>query len=119
MFDPQIGLALKSMHENVAAPWTVESLAAACGMSQSVFAQKFKDLVSEAPLEYLTNRRMQKAIAILRDKDKKLCGVAKCDFVPAVTSPAFRRCADPQTTCTGDPENVERHRCRCVRQPSA
>jgi hypothetical protein len=26
VFDPQIGLALKSMHENVAAPWTVETL---------------------------------------------------------------------------------------------
>ncbi len=77
VFDPQIGLALKSMHENVAQPWTVESLAAACGMSRSAFAQKFKDLVREAPLEYLTNWRMQKAIALLRDEDKKLFGVAK------------------------------------------
>jgi AraC-like DNA-binding protein len=49
VFDPQIGLALKSMHDNVAAPWTVESLAAACGMSRSAFAHKFKDLVGEAP----------------------------------------------------------------------
>jgi AraC-like DNA-binding protein len=31
-------------------------------------AQKFKDLVGEAPLEYLTNWRMQKAIALLLDK---------------------------------------------------
>jgi len=30
----------------------------------------------------------------------------RCNF------PEFRRCADPQTTCTGDPKNVERHRCR-------
>jgi AraC-like DNA-binding protein len=65
------------MHENVAPPWTVESLAAACGMSRSAFAQKFKDLVGGAPLEYLTNWRMQKAIALLRDEDKKLFGVAK------------------------------------------
>jgi AraC-like DNA-binding protein len=61
------------MHENEA-PWTVESLAAACGMPRSAFAQKFKDLVGEAPLEYLTNWRMQKAI--LRDEDKKGFGVA-------------------------------------------
>jgi AraC-like DNA-binding protein len=65
------------MHENAAAPWTVESLAAACGMSRSAFAQKFKDLVGEAPLEYLTNWRIQKTIALLRDEDKKLFGVAK------------------------------------------
>src|SRR3984957_14451528 len=55
IFDPQIGVALKSMHENVEEPWTVESLAAACGMSRSAFAAKFKELVGETPLEYLTN----------------------------------------------------------------
>jgi AraC-like DNA-binding protein len=35
IFDPQIGIALKSMHEKVQHPWTVESLAGACGMSRS------------------------------------------------------------------------------------
>jgi AraC-like DNA-binding protein len=39
---------LKSIHENVTAPWTVEPLAAACGTSRSAFAQRFKDLVGEA-----------------------------------------------------------------------
>jgi AraC-like DNA-binding protein len=57
--------------------WTVESLAAACGMSRSAFGQKFKDLVGRAPLEYQTNWRMQKAIALSRDEDKKLLRVAK------------------------------------------
>ncbi|WP_433969901.1 AraC family transcriptional regulator [Tunturiibacter gelidiferens] len=42
IFDPQIGVALKSMHEKVDAPWTVETLAAACGMSRSAFAVRFK-----------------------------------------------------------------------------
>jgi transcriptional regulator GlxA family with amidase domain len=55
IFDPQIGVALKSMHERVDGPWTVESLAAACGMSRSAFALRFKELVGETPLEYLTN----------------------------------------------------------------
>jgi AraC-like DNA-binding protein len=93
VFDPQIGLALKSLHENVAPPWTVESLAAACGMSRSAFAQKFKDLVGEAPLEYLTNWRIQKAIALLRDEGKKLFGVAKSVGYDsdAAFSKAFKR----------------------------
>jgi transcriptional regulator GlxA family with amidase domain len=93
VFDPQIGLALKSMHENVAAPWTVETLAAACGMSRSAFAQKFKDLVGETPLEYLTNWRMQKATAFLRDGNKKLFGVAKSVGYDsdAAFSKAFKR----------------------------
>ncbi len=77
IFDPQIGVALKSMHEKVDAPWTVESLAAACGMSRSAFALRFKALVGETPLEYLTNWRMQKATAFLRKGDKKLAEVAK------------------------------------------
>ena len=77
VFDPQIGLAIKSMHEDVATFWTVETLAAACGLSRSAFAQKFKDLVGETPLEYLTNWRMQKATALLRDGNKKMFAVAK------------------------------------------
>jgi len=93
VFDPQIGLALKSMHDNVAAPWTVETLAASCGMSRSAFAQKFKDLVGETPLEYLTNWRMQKATAFLRDGNKKLFGVAKSVGYDsdAAFSKAFKR----------------------------
>src|SRR5882724_9957670 len=44
IFDPQIGAALRSMHEKVDHPWTVESLATASGMSRSSFAVRFKDL---------------------------------------------------------------------------
>jgi len=32
IFDPQVGAALRSVHENVKSPWTVKSLAAAAGM---------------------------------------------------------------------------------------
>ena len=72
MFDRQIGAALKSMHERVNAHWTVESAAASCGMSRSAFAARFKELVGETPLEYLTGWRMQKATALLRNNGKKL-----------------------------------------------
>jgi AraC-like DNA-binding protein len=47
IFDPQIGEALKSMHEKVDARWTVETLATACGMSHSAFALPFKEMVGE------------------------------------------------------------------------
>jgi AraC-like DNA-binding protein len=50
IFDPQIGVALKSMHEKVDALWTVETLDVACGMSRSAFALRFKELVGETPL---------------------------------------------------------------------
>jgi len=77
IFDPQIGVALKFMHEKVEHPWTVQSLAAACGMSRSAFAVRFKSLVCETPLEYLTGWRMQKATGLLHKDDKKLFEVAK------------------------------------------
>jgi len=77
IFDPQISSALRSMHEKVEHPWTVESLAAVCGMSRSAFAVRFKDLVGESPLEYLTGWRMQKATGLLQKRDKKLFDVAR------------------------------------------
>src|ERR1035438_206467 len=79
--------------EELCNPWTVESLAAACGMSRSAFALRFKDLVKDTPLEYLTNWRMQKATAFLRKGDKKLFEVAKAVGYAsdAAFSKAFRR----------------------------
>jgi AraC-like DNA-binding protein len=93
VFDPQISLALKSMHEKIDAAWTVESLAEASGMSRSAFALKFKELIGDTPLEYLTNWRMQKATAFLRKGDKKLFEVAKAVGYDsdAAFSKAFRR----------------------------
>jgi AraC-like DNA-binding protein len=92
-FDPHIGSALKSMHEKVGAPWTVATLAAACGMSRSGFALRFKAIVGEAPLEYLTNWRMQKASALLQKGDRKLVHVAKSVGYDseAAFSTAFKR----------------------------
>lgn len=93
IFDPQIGVALKSMHEKVEHPWTVESRAAACGMSRSAFAARFRDLVGETPLEYLTGWRMQKATEMLQKRDKKLFDVGKSDGYDsdAAFSKAFKR----------------------------
>ncbi len=74
--DRQIGAALQSMHEKIEQPWTVAELASAGGMSRSAFALRFKQLMGETPLEYLTQWRMYKAALLLRDGDKKLAEVA-------------------------------------------
>jgi AraC-like DNA-binding protein len=93
IFDPQVGVAIECTHERVDEPWTVGSLAAACGMSRSGFALKFKQLVGETPLEYLTNWRMQKATALLRKSDRKLIEVARAVGYDsdAAFSKAFKR----------------------------
>jgi AraC-like DNA-binding protein len=74
--DPQIGAALRSMHEKIEHPWTVAGLASEAGMSRSAFALRFKELVGEAPLEYVTRWRMYKASRLLRERDNKLAEVA-------------------------------------------
>jgi AraC-like DNA-binding protein len=67
---------LKAVHDNVRNPWTVESLAAAAGMSRSGFAARFKELLGQTPLDYVTEWRMQKALQLLRERDTKLVDVA-------------------------------------------
>jgi len=77
IFDPQIGAALKTIHQNANHPWTVESLASAARMSRSAFAARFKELLGQTPLEYVTEWRMQKAIPLLRETDGKLSDIAR------------------------------------------
>jgi AraC-like DNA-binding protein len=77
VFDPQMGTALSAIHDRVDTPWTVESLAQAAGMSRSAFAARFKELLGQTPLEYVTEWRMQKAMKLLEQRDKKLIDVAR------------------------------------------
>lgn len=77
IFDPQIGTALRAIHDSVNTPWTVESLAAAAAMSRSAFAARFKELLGQTPLEYVTEWRMQKAMQLLHERDKKLIDIAR------------------------------------------
>ncbi len=93
IFDPQIGAALSAIHDRVNTPWTVESLAEAAGMSRSAFAARFKELLGQTPLEYVTEWRMQKAIQLLERRDKKLPEVARLVGYEsdAAFSKAFKR----------------------------
>lgn len=65
--DPQVGRALQLMHAEPARSWTVESLAAAVGMSRSRFAERFSELMELGPMAYLADWRLQKALSLLDD----------------------------------------------------
>ena len=93
IFDPQMGSALRAIHNSVKTPWTVESLAEAAGMSRSAFAARFKQLLGQTPLEYVTEWRMQKAMQFLQQRDKKLIDVARSVGYEsdAAFSKAFKR----------------------------
>jgi hypothetical protein len=85
-------------------PWTVESLAEAAGMSRTAFAARFKDLLGQTPLEYVTEWQMQKAMQLLQQRDKKLADVARSvDYESdAVFSKAFKRVVGPALVNTSN-----------------
>jgi AraC-like DNA-binding protein len=65
--DAVVGQALAAMHAAPAEPWTVEGLAREVGLSRSVFAERFQEIVGQPPMQYLTLWRMQLASRLLVD----------------------------------------------------
>ncbi len=74
--DPNIRLALEAIHQEPAHTWTVESLATVAGLSRTSFSNKFSELVTHTPLNYLTAWRMQLARRLLVDTDIPIIEVA-------------------------------------------
>jgi len=56
--DPQMARAITSMHGEPGSAWTVQTLAERAGMSRTTFAEHFRRMVGESPMEYLTRWRM-------------------------------------------------------------
>ncbi|MEZ4241459.1 MAG: AraC family transcriptional regulator [Myxococcota bacterium] len=91
--DPAVHRALGLLHSQLAAPWTVASLASRVGMSRSAFAARFTELVGEPPLQYLVRWRMARAGELLRDTGDDIASVARTvgyRSVPSFTR-AFKR----------------------------
>ncbi len=115
--DPRIGGVLRSMHEKIEQPWTVGELASQAGMSRSAFALRFKEVVGETPLDYLTRWRVYRAAVLLKEGDRKLSEIANAvgydsdgsfnktfKRIVGVTPGEYRRAGDrlapePRTFC--------------------
>lgn len=65
--DPKIGRSLQLIHQKPDSPWTVESLATEVAMSRSRFSHRFHDLIGTAPMAYLADWRLQKAVTLLEE----------------------------------------------------
>jgi AraC-like DNA-binding protein len=74
--DPNVGRALALIHQNIAAPWTAETLAKEVAMSRSAFTDRFATLVGVPPIRYLTSWRMETAKIQLRETAKSIAQVA-------------------------------------------
>jgi len=75
--DPQIGEALRQIHAEPGRAWTVIDLARTVSMSRSSFADRFRELVGETPLDHLTQWRMVRAANMIRaNRPMKLAAIA-------------------------------------------
>jgi AraC-like DNA-binding protein len=112
--DPRVGRALALLHERHAEPWTLESLARAVGTSRTLLAVRFRQLVGEPPMAYLTRWRISRAANLLHGPRQPLARIAEQVGYQsdAVFSKAFRRvtgrsprewrkAAPPATAATG------------------
>jgi hypothetical protein len=59
--DPNVGRALALIHQDIAAPWTAETLAKEVALSRSAFMDRFTTLVGVPPIRYLTSWRIETA----------------------------------------------------------
>jgi len=65
--DPVVGHALAALHGGASEPWTVERLARVVGVSRSVLAERFTEMVGQPPMQYLALWRMQLASRLLAE----------------------------------------------------
>ncbi len=75
--DPVVGHALRLLHQEPAAPWTVATLAREVGVSRATLARRFAEEVGETPMAYLTEWRLALAADLLNEPDATVAGVAR------------------------------------------
>lgn len=75
--DPFVGRALALLHRRPAEPWTVDGLGRLVGLSRSALAERFVRVLGAAPMQYLTNWRMQLAAQELLRGEKSLAAIAE------------------------------------------
>jgi AraC-like DNA-binding protein len=76
LLDPRIARVVEAAQNDVKRAWSLESFARLAGMSRSGFALAFKKKVGVAPMDYLTNWRMQVACELLQTTDDSLASIA-------------------------------------------
>jgi AraC-like DNA-binding protein len=74
--DQQIASAIKLIHSHPEHGWTVRELAGEVALSRSAFSARFRGLVGESPLRYITRTRLAHAAALLRTTDASLAQIA-------------------------------------------
>lgn len=87
--DPLVGRALRTLHTAPGKAWTVEALACDIDSSRSCLAARFRNVIGEPPMRYLTRVRMQRAAHHLINRACSIDRVAS--EVGYESSAAFQR----------------------------
>lgn len=109
--DRQMGAAIGAMHAAPGRRWTLQALAERVGMSRSSFAQKFKEMVGQAPMEYLTRWRMLLAGERLLHSGESVAAIAQALGYEseAAFGTAFKRVMGCSPRQYGQRRDVEHH----------
>lgn len=75
--DPVVGRALRLLHADPLRAWTLDDLAREAATSRSVLGERFKTLLSQSPIGYLAEWRMQLAANLLRSTPLRLAAIAE------------------------------------------
>ena len=75
--NPYLRNALVAIHENPAHPWQVEELAQKASLSRAAFAQRFKELLGDTPVNYVTKVRIQKSMELLVRTEESIERIAE------------------------------------------
>jgi AraC-like DNA-binding protein len=75
--DDGIGRALHKLHDAPTYAWTLDELARDVGLSRSILAERFTELVGIPPIQYLAQWRIQLAASLLRTTTASLAEIAK------------------------------------------
>ncbi len=68
---------LKLIHNKMEYKWTLAGLAKECGTSRSGLADRFKYVIGETPINYLTRWRIQKAQELLQNSSNSTAQIAE------------------------------------------
>lgn len=74
--DPHIGRAVTLLHGKLASAWTLEELGRQVGLSRSALHERFVHLLGQPPMQYLTQWRLQRGAALLRDSNASVASIA-------------------------------------------
>ncbi len=75
--DPGLWLALRAMLDSPGAAHSLESLAAAAGMSRSRFAERFQKAYGTAPMAFLRQLRLARAAQLLSERREPIKRIAQ------------------------------------------